>query len=51
MTLDYDIVIIGGSLAGRYAALAATQLHAKVALVESKVNYGFIYGQYSYRTQ
>jgi pyruvate/2-oxoglutarate dehydrogenase complex dihydrolipoamide dehydrogenase (E3) component len=45
MTLDYDIVIIGGSLAGRYAALAATQLHAKVALVESKVNYGFIYGQ------
>ena len=45
MNIDYDIVIIGGSLAGRYAALAATQLHAKVALVESKINYGFIYHQ------
>ncbi|NDJ24709.1 FAD-dependent oxidoreductase [Nostoc sp. B(2019)] len=45
MTNDYDVVIIGGSLAGHYAALAATQLHATVALVESKVNYGFIYHQ------
>lgn len=43
MTIDYDVVIIGGSLAGRYAALAATQLRAKVALVEPKVNYGFVY--------
>ncbi|MBO3459217.1 NAD(P)/FAD-dependent oxidoreductase [Aetokthonos hydrillicola Thurmond2011] len=34
MTVDYDVVIIGGSLAGRYAALTATQLKAKVALVE-----------------
>lgn len=45
MTIDYDIVIIGGSLAGRYAALAATQLRAKVALVEPKINYGFFYHQ------
>ncbi|MFN6567452.1 NAD(P)/FAD-dependent oxidoreductase [Dendronalium sp. ChiSLP03b] len=45
MTTDYDVVIIGGSLTGRYAALAATQLHATVALVESQVNYGFIHHQ------
>ncbi|MBE9207031.1 NAD(P)/FAD-dependent oxidoreductase [Nostoc sp. LEGE 06077] len=43
MTIDYDVVIIGGSLAGRYAALAATKWHAKVALVEPQINYGFIY--------
>ncbi|MBN3885208.1 MAG: NAD(P)/FAD-dependent oxidoreductase [Nostoc sp.] len=43
MTVDYDVVIIGGSLAGYYAALAATQLRAKVALVEPKVDYGFTY--------
>ncbi|MBD2778806.1 FAD-dependent oxidoreductase [Iningainema tapete] len=52
MTIDYDIVIIGGSLAGRYAALSATKLKAKVALVETKINdavllvnspYGMIY--------
>ncbi|HYX13137.1 MAG TPA: NAD(P)/FAD-dependent oxidoreductase [Nostoc sp.] len=41
MTIDYDVVIIGGSLAGYYAALAATQLRATVALVEPKVDYGF----------
>lgn len=34
MAVDYDIVIIGGSLAGRYAAAAAAQLKATVALVE-----------------
>jgi len=34
MTVDYDIVIIGGSLAGRDAALKAVQQRAKVALVE-----------------
>lgn len=34
MAVDYDIVIIGGSPAGRYAAVAATQLRATVALVE-----------------
>ncbi|WP_026730882.1 dihydrolipoyl dehydrogenase family protein [Fischerella sp. PCC 9605] len=43
MTIDYDVVIIGGSLAGRYAALMATQLRAKVALVEPKTNYEFIH--------
>lgn len=42
MTIDYDVVIIGGSLAGYYAALAATQLRATVALVEPKVNYELI---------
>ncbi|BDI15334.1 hypothetical protein ANSO36C_11360 [Nostoc cf. commune SO-36] len=41
MTIDYDVVIIGGSLAGYHAALAATQLNATVALVEPKVDYGF----------
>lgn len=41
MTIDYDLVIIGGTLTGRYAALVATQLKATVALVESQVNYGF----------
>lgn len=34
MAVDYDIVIIGGSLAGRYAAAAAAKLKATVALVE-----------------
>jgi pyruvate/2-oxoglutarate dehydrogenase complex dihydrolipoamide dehydrogenase (E3) component len=34
MAVDYDLVIIGGSLAGRYAAACATQLRATVALVE-----------------
>jgi pyruvate/2-oxoglutarate dehydrogenase complex dihydrolipoamide dehydrogenase (E3) component len=32
--LDYDLVIIGGTSAGRYAALTATSLQARVALVE-----------------
>ncbi len=31
---DYDLVIIGGSLAGRYAAILATEQGKKVALVE-----------------
>lgn len=34
MAVDYDVVIIGGSLAGRYAAIAATRLGATVALIE-----------------
>ncbi len=34
MAVEYDIVIIGGSSAGRYAAVAATELRATVALVE-----------------
>lgn len=45
MTIDYDVVIIGGSLAGRYAALTATQLRAKVALVESQINNNLIFHQ------
>lgn len=45
MTIDYDVVIIGGSLAGRYAALTATQLKAKVALVEPQVNHSLIIHQ------
>ncbi len=38
MTIDYDVVIIGGTLAGRYAAWSATQLKARVALVEPNVS-------------
>ena len=34
MAIDYDVVIIGGSLTGRYAAIAAIQLRARVALIE-----------------
>lgn len=34
MAVEYDIVIVGGSPAGRYAAVAATELRATVALVE-----------------
>ncbi|MBE9187383.1 NAD(P)/FAD-dependent oxidoreductase [Microcoleus sp. LEGE 07076] len=32
--LEYDLVIIGGTAAGRYAALTATNFPARVALVE-----------------
>lgn len=32
--LDYDLIILGGSLAGREAAIAARVLQARVALVE-----------------
>lgn len=34
MTVDYDLVVIGGSEVGVYAAIAAAQLKARVALVE-----------------
>ncbi|MDF0554133.1 NAD(P)/FAD-dependent oxidoreductase [Kamptonema sp. UHCC 0994] len=37
--LDYDVVIIGGTAAGRFAALTATHLKARVALVESPNNW------------
>ncbi len=40
MAVDYDVVIIGGSSAGRYAAIAATQLGATVALVEQGLGQG-----------
>ena len=34
MTKDYDLIVIGNSRAGAYAALAATYLKARVALIE-----------------
>ncbi|NJO39308.1 MAG: NAD(P)/FAD-dependent oxidoreductase [Cyanobacteria bacterium CRU_2_1] len=34
MTIEYDLVIIGGSLVARYAAANASRLNARVALVE-----------------
>ncbi|MEQ8753230.1 MAG: FAD-dependent oxidoreductase [Coleofasciculus sp. G1-WW12-02] len=34
MTNDYDLIVIGNSRAGAYAALAASQLKARVALIE-----------------
>jgi len=34
MTVEYDLAIVGGSAAGRYAAAAAAALKARVALVE-----------------
>jgi len=40
--IDYDVVIIGGTPAGRYGALIATQLRATVALVEPQPGYGFL---------
>ncbi|TAE58948.1 MAG: NAD(P)/FAD-dependent oxidoreductase [Nostocales cyanobacterium] len=43
MKNDYDIVIIGGDIAGYKAALAANQLQAKVALVQPQINYEFDY--------
>lgn len=35
--IEYDIVIIGGTAAGRYAALKANQSGAKVALIEPNI--------------
>ncbi|MBW4507391.1 MAG: NAD(P)/FAD-dependent oxidoreductase [Scytonematopsis contorta HA4267-MV1] len=44
MTIDYDVVIIGGSIVGRYAAMNAAQQRANVALVEpSSLDDGFVY--------
>ena len=34
MAVDYDVVIVGGTQAGRYAAITAASLRATVALVE-----------------
>lgn len=36
MTVEYDLVVIGGSTAATYAALAAARLNARVALVENE---------------
>jgi pyruvate/2-oxoglutarate dehydrogenase complex dihydrolipoamide dehydrogenase (E3) component len=38
VTIDYDVVIIGGTITARHAALRAAQLRAQVALVEPGVN-------------
>lgn len=40
MAVDYNVVIIGGSPAGRYAAAAAAQMGAVVALVEPFQGHG-----------
>ncbi|MBE9114753.1 NAD(P)/FAD-dependent oxidoreductase [Lusitaniella coriacea LEGE 07157] len=38
MSVEYDLVVIGGSVEGIYAAIAATYLNARVALVEQGVS-------------
>lgn len=38
MTVDYDLVILGGSSVARYAAIEASRLKARVALVEPDSN-------------
>ena len=38
MAVEYDLVIIGNSPEGRYAALKATQLNARVALVDQSIS-------------
>ncbi len=51
MTVEYDLIVIGGSTAGIYAAIAAAHLNARVALVENEqlqtnwLGYGAIYTQ------
>ena len=35
MAVEYDLVVIGGTQAGRYAAIAAAHLQARVALIEN----------------
>ncbi|UBF26972.1 NAD(P)/FAD-dependent oxidoreductase [Kovacikia minuta CCNUW1] len=38
MTVDYDLVVIGNSAAGIYAAIKAARLKARVALVEQQIS-------------
>jgi pyruvate/2-oxoglutarate dehydrogenase complex dihydrolipoamide dehydrogenase (E3) component len=51
MTVEYDLIVIGGSTVGIYAAVAATYLKARVALVEPQglqtnwMKHGAIYTQ------
>lgn len=51
MTVEYDLIVIGGSTAGTYAAVAAARLNARVALVEPQplqanwLAYGALYSQ------
>ena len=41
MPVEYDLIVIGGSQAGRDAAVAAAHLNARVALIESQPQMGF----------
>lgn len=43
MAIDYDVVIIGGTLAARYVALNGVQQRANIALVEPRLNISNIY--------
>ncbi|NEQ22391.1 MAG: NAD(P)/FAD-dependent oxidoreductase [Microcoleus sp. SIO2G3] len=51
MTVEYDLIVIGGSTAGIYAAIAAAKLKARVALIENErvqtnwLGHGAIYAQ------
>src|ERR687885_175685 len=51
MAVEYDLIVIGGSTAGTYAAVAAGRLNARVALVEPHASqpnwlaYGALYSQ------
>ena len=52
MAVEYDLIVIGGSTAGIYAAVAAAHLKARVALVEPQqlqttnwLSYGALYSQ------
>ncbi|MCA1994624.1 MAG: FAD-dependent oxidoreductase, partial [Coleofasciculus sp. S288] len=51
MTVEYDLIVIGGSTAAIYAAVAAAHLNARVALVEPQqvqtnwLGHGAIYAQ------
>jgi pyruvate/2-oxoglutarate dehydrogenase complex dihydrolipoamide dehydrogenase (E3) component len=51
MTVEYDLIVIGGSTAGIHAAVAAAHVNARVALVENEqlqtnwLGYGAIYNQ------
>lgn len=38
MTVDYDLIILGGAPVGRYAALRACKLGARVALIEPEAS-------------
>lgn len=37
MTVEYDLIVIGGSPVGAYAAVAAVRLNARVALIEPQL--------------
>ena len=56
--IDYDIIVIGGSITGYQAALIATQLQAKVGLIVSadishhyNLNYQYVLSEISQITQ